>query len=187
MAAKLEAYATRRAVDPASIVAAYQSAISVRLPVLTDIFHPDFLHPARTVLILLEDAECTDATVLTAAALVESVYPSMRQREDVIAKEFGAGVAAITAAVPKPDQPSDQLLEDLVTASYDVGLIAVAERLDHARHLRFRDQKYWQPFYDQITSVYLPFSSRVSEQLHTRLERWSTAFLRELRTACSLR
>jgi (p)ppGpp synthase/HD superfamily hydrolase len=182
MAAKLHAYAQRRSVPPASILDAYESAISVRLPVLGDVFHPDLLHPARTILILLEDAECTDPQVLTAAALVESEYASMRLDEKTITDHFGAAVAGLVSSVPRPDQPNDELLEELVTSNYDVGLIAVAERLDHARHLRFRDQELWQPFFEQITSVYLPFSSRVNARLSTRLERWATGFARQVVT-----
>jgi hypothetical protein len=72
------------------------------------------------------------------------------------------------------------LLEALVTAPHDVGLIAVAERLDHARHLHFREPALWRPFFQQITDAYLPFSDRVSGQMAVRLARWSGAFEKRL-------
>jgi hypothetical protein len=78
--------------------------------------------------------------------------------------------------VPAPAGRDEGLLEELVGLPHDVALIAVAERLDHARHLHFRDRSVWPGFLEQIQSAYLPLSGRVSSGLQTRLARWSRAF-----------
>lgn len=183
MAAKVAAYAHRAGVTPdgiASILAAYQSAVDLRLSVLGDVFHPDLLHPARSVLILLEDARCTDALILTAAALTETEFPELRVPAHGIRSEFGEAVLRCVAGVPQSIAAADGLLEELVLLPYDVALIAVVERLDHARHLHFREPAIWNAFYRQIRDAYLPFSGRVNEGLEMRLARWADAFAKRL-------
>ena len=176
MAVKLAAYARRAGLDPAMLVSAYAMSVEHRNRVLGDVFHPDLLHPARSALILLEDAGCTDDVVLTAAALTESEFPALRLPDQGIRGSFGARVADFVAAVPVPAGRDEGLLEELVGLPHDVALIAVAERLDHARHLHFRDRSAWPGFLEQIQNAYLPLSGRVSGGLQTRLARWSQAF-----------
>ncbi|MGQ0560840.1 MAG: hypothetical protein ACT443_03085 [Gemmatimonadota bacterium] len=178
MAVKLAAYARRAALDPAVLIAAYQLSVAHRLGVLGDVFHFDLLHPARTALILLEDAGCTDDVVLTAATLTESELPELRVAEAEVRAAFGERVAGLAASVPRPADAGEALLEQLVSVPHDVALIAVAERLDHARHLHFREPALWRPCHAQIEHVYVPFSPRVSTALETRLARWSAAFER---------
>lgn len=180
MAAKLAACARRVGVVPDVLVSAYQTSIERRLKVLHDVFHPELLHPARTVLILIEDAGCVDDVILTAAALVDSEYGGMQPSGREIRNAFGDRVAELVAAVPRPGEVRENLLEALVTAPHNAGLIAAAERLDHARHLHFRESSLWRPFFVQITDAYLPFSGRVSGPLATRFERWSGAFEKRL-------
>ena len=180
MAVKLAAYARRVGIVPDVLVAAYERSIERRMKLLRDVFHPELLHPARTALILIEDAGCTDDVVLTAAALVDSEYAGMQLTDREIRAAFGERVADLVAAVPRPGEERAGLLEALVIAPQDVGLIAVAERLDHARHLHFRDPGLWRPFLAQITDAYLPFSGRVSAPLGVRLDRWRGAFEKRL-------
>jgi (p)ppGpp synthase/HD superfamily hydrolase len=182
MAVKLAAYARRVGIMPDVLVAAYERSIERRMKHLRDVFHPELLHPARTALILIEDAGCTDDVILTAAALVDSEYAGMQLTDPEIREAFGERVASLVAAVPRPGEERAGLLEALVIAPHDVGLIAVAERLDHARHLHFRDPALWRPFLAQITDAYLPFSGRVSAPLGVRLERWRGAFEKRLLT-----
>ena len=178
MAVKLAAYARRAGVDHRMIVSAYQLAVDRRFTVLGDVFHPDLLHPARTALILLEDAGCMDAHVLTAAALTETEFPELRVPRREIRAAFDREVVELTSGVPLPEEAGETLLEELLAIPHDSALIAVAERLDHARHLHFREPAVWRPFFAQIAAVYLPFSSRISEPLARRLSRWSGAFER---------
>lgn len=179
MAVKLAAYAQRAGIRATVLVAAYESSVARRLRLLGNVFHPDLLHPARTALILLGDAECSDDVVLTAATLVDTEYPELQPPRREIVDSFGDRVAGLVAAIPDP-AANETLLEDLVVAPRDVALIALAERLDHARHLHFRDPVHWAPFYQQIVNVYLPFSGRTSEPLQQRLSKWSTSFAKRL-------
>jgi hypothetical protein len=135
------------------------------------------LHPARSALILLQDAEVRDAVLLTAAALSESEYAEMRPRPEDIRRLFGAGVADLCALLPAADD--EELTEKLVTLPNDVALIAMAERLDHARHLKFRDPSCWVRGYEQVEAVYLPVCSRISEPLARRFERWARGFRKQ--------
>lgn len=185
MATKVAAYADRAGVAAdgvGAIVSAYGAAVELRLSVLGDIFHPDLLHPARSILILIEDARCTDEGVLTAAALTETEFPALRMSSEQIQSNFGDGVADRVTAVPCPVESPDNLLETLVLLPDEVALIAVAERLDHARHLHFRDPVLWSAFFAQITDVYLPFSGRVNRTLEGRLARWVGAFAKRLQS-----
>ena len=180
MAVKLAAYARRVGIVPDVLVAAYWMSVERRMKVLHDVFHPELLHPARTVLILIEDAGCTDDVLLTAGALTDSEYGGMQPSDREIRSAFGDRVAELVTSVPRPGEFREGLLEALVIAPHDVGLIAVAERLDHARHLHFREEALWRPFFSQISDAYLPFSARVSDPLQVRLERWSGAFEKRL-------
>ena len=183
MAVKLAAYAQRSGAEAAPIVAAYELSVARRLETLGNVFHPDLLHPARNALILIQDVGCSSSFVLTAAVLSETEFPAMRIKPEEVLGTFGGVIAELVNAVPRPDAERELLLEALVTAPYDVALIAVAERLDHARHLHFRDPAVWPSFFRQIVDVYLPAATRVSERLEVRLAHWSQAFERRLRNA----
>lgn len=180
MAVKLAAYARRAGADAAPIVAAYELSVARRLATLGNVFHPDLLHPARNALILIQDVGCRNSVTLTAAALSETEFPELRIRPEEIRDAFGGVVADLVSAVPCPATAQDLLMEALVTAPDDVALIAIAERLDHARHLHFREPAVWPAFFNQIVDVYLPASARVSGELERRLARWSQAFERRL-------
>ncbi|MEJ2679722.1 MAG: hypothetical protein P8174_11725, partial [Gemmatimonadota bacterium] len=58
------------------VLDAYREAMAPRVAALED-HHPDFLHPARTVLVLLLDAGVRDAVLLSAAAFCESHRPAL--------------------------------------------------------------------------------------------------------------
>ena len=181
MAEKLATYASRAHVSNVDLITdAYHIAMRPRLLNFPDVFHPDVLHPARTMLILLEDTPVRDARVLAAAALTETLHPALRV-DAADAGALGGDVAQMVAAVPNPlDLSEDALVEELVTAERDVALIAVAERLDHARHLHMRERETWPAYHAQTVEIYLPLSARLSEELTRRLERWAWSFERRL-------
>jgi (p)ppGpp synthase/HD superfamily hydrolase len=181
MAAKLSVYATRAGVDDVALVTdAYHIAMQPRLAHLPDVFHHDMLHPARTALILLENAGCNNARVLAAAQVTETFAPEMRVAPHEIAAALGDPVAGLARAVPDPIAHEETLIEELVTADDDVALIALAERLDHARHLHMRDDAGWRAYFEQTVMVYLPLAERVNEELFLRFQRWASAFQRRL-------
>lgn len=182
MAAKLAGFADRAHIRPDVLVAAYELSVARRLRVLGDVFHEDLLHPARTALILISDAGCVDDVVLTAATLVDTEYPELQPTQSEIRGAFGERVGDLVAAVPDP-AANEALLEDLVVAPHDVALIALAERLDHARHLHFRDRNVWSAFYRQIVDVYQPVAGRLSPPIQQRLSHWSAAFAKRLARA----
>ena len=181
MAEKLAVYATRAGVNDVGLVSdAYHIAMRPRLQFLPDVFHPDMLHPARTALILIENARCTDSGLLAAAQVTETLLPELRVGSDDVAA-LGDDVAQIAGAVPNPlDCDRESLVEQLVTAEPEIAMIAVAERLDHARHLHMREDAAWRDYYDETVAVYLPLADRVHEELARRLERWARAFQRRL-------
>jgi (p)ppGpp synthase/HD superfamily hydrolase len=182
MAEKLAVYATRAGVPDVDLITdAYHIAMRPRLQTLPDVFHFDMLHPARTALILLENIACRDATVLAAAQLIETRDAGLRVSEN-IASALGDDVATLVVAVPTPQSAidDDELREALVTADRDAALIAVAERLDHARHLHMRERSEWDAYFAQTVDVYVPVAARLNEDLARRFERWAQSFARRV-------
>ena len=150
------------------VLEAHAAALLHRLEVLGDDEHFEALHPSRTMLILLDDCDVVDATVLQAAPGVESEHDPLRP----------AGVDGLAAAVPRPGTHGERLLEELVAASGVVRLLALAERLDHARHLHLRERPAWAPFHTSFGAVYLPIAHRTHPRLARRYDWWWRMFRR---------
>ena len=163
--------------DPAidGVLDAYRLAMEVRSRSLDD-GHPDFLHPARTVLVLLLDAGVRDGTLLTAAALCESHRPELAVPVERARERVGEASARLVAAVPTPESSGDLLLEDLVAAPPHVLLLAVAERLDHARHLHLAPREEWTPFHETACSAYAVAARRTGPRLAGRYAFWCRNF-----------
>jgi hypothetical protein len=153
---------------------ALADALALRDAAVEDDHDSRYLHPARTIRILIADGECRSANALAAAAFVDTVDPALTPEAPAPALRF------LADAVPRPGRHGDELLERIVTADIDVGLIAVAERLDHARHLHLRNDLDWPSFHAQVRSVYVPAARRFSALISRRLERWADAFERRL-------
>lgn len=165
--------------DVALIRAAVTAALRARDAALAE-HDPRCLHPARTVLILLADVACRDADALAAAAFVESL-PAAIPAADTSC--LSPRAQALLAAVPLPELADDELLERLVTAEPTTACMALAERLDHARHLHLMSDVAAVPFHAGIEAIYLPVAERACPPLARRLERWAGAFARRrLRT-----
>ena len=159
---------------------AHALAMEPRAAVLLDDRHPAFLHPGRSVLILLRDVGCLDPVTLAAAAVVESEDAELRVSSAAIHRVLDEDVAALAAAVPMPGD--DSLAYDLVTAEEPVRLVALAERLDHLRHAHLRDaDRSWRTgAHHQALSVYLPMAHRTHPRLAQRYDHWCRAFARRL-------
>ena len=159
---------------------AHALAMEPRVAALADDRHPSFLHPGRSVLILLRDTSCRDPVTLAAAAVVESEDRALAVAPAGILRELGEQVAALAAAVPLPG--SDTLAYDLVTAEERVRLVAIAERLDHLRHghLRDADRSWRAEVHRQALSVYLPIAQRTHPRVAQRYEHWCRTFQRRL-------
>jgi len=159
---------------------AHALAMGPRAAALGDDRHPAFLHPGRTVLILLRDTECRDPVVLAAAAVAESEDRHLAVDSGAVLRALGEEVAALAAAVPMPDD--ETLAYALVTAEERVRLVALAERLDHLRHGHLRDADHgWRAsIHQQARSVYLPIAERTHPRLAQRYEHWCRTFGRRL-------
>lgn len=163
---------------------AHAVAMAPRVAALDDDHHPLYLHPGRTVLVLLRDAGVTEPRLLAAAALVESEDTDLRVDPSAVtgseaASSLGDRVWDLVRAVPSAD--SETLAEDLVTAALDVRLLAVAERLDHLRHAHLRGDAEWRTaIHAQAVAVYQPIAERTDPRLAGRYRHWRRAFERRL-------
>ena len=187
MAASLARTARSLGVEPEGLdllSRAHALAMGPRVAALDDDHHPLYLHPGRTVLVLLRDAGVTEPRLLAAAALVESEDADLRVDLSAIAvpqaaSSLGDPVCDLVRSVPSAD--SGSLAEDLVTADRDVRLLAVAERLDHLRHAHLRgDAKWHAAIHAQAVAVYQPIAERTDPRLAGRYRHWRRAFERRL-------
>lgn len=178
MAARIDRTAERLGVAPRDrdrIRAALDAVFAHRARVLPDDHHPDFLHPARSALILMDDVGVADAATLTAAVLAPD------KGRVAIAEptgEAGQEAAAILDGMPGPDVPEERLLESLLAAPPAALLVALAERLDQARHLHLRDRSEWQDYHRVTCAVYAPLAARTHPVLERRFDWWCRTFQR---------
>ncbi len=154
---------------------AHAVAMEPRMRLLHDERHPMLLHPGHTVLVLVHDADLLDARVLAAAAATESEDAGLRVSLARVRELLGEDVAELVAAVPRAE--SATLTEDLVTASPEARLVALAERLDHLRHAHLRDDASWgRAAHEQALRVYLPVAERTHPRLAGRYRYWCRKF-----------
>lgn len=158
---------------------AHRLAMEPRVALLDDDHHAAYLHPGRTILILVRDVGVTDVGVLAAAGLYESMDPGLRVDPVHVRETVGEVVVELLARVPDP--ASDRHVEELVTAPEAVQWIALAERLDHFRHLHMRGgAERWAALHEEGGSVWLPVAERVHPRLATRYRHWHRVFARRL-------
>lgn len=180
MARRLGRTAGRLGIDDdgqALIRSAFDIGMRKRRARPLDDHHPDYLHPSRTALILMDDARVSAVTVLAAALVVETRDAELAPSAGEVAG-LGAEIAAVAAAVPDPGREGERLLEALLVAPLDARLVALAERLDHARHLHLRDRGEWTAYHATTCSVYTPVAQRTEIALAGRLAWWCTTFER---------
>jgi (p)ppGpp synthase/HD superfamily hydrolase len=158
-----------------AMMLAFEVGMEPRLARALDDHHPDYLHPARTALILMDDAGVDDPVTLAAALITETRDRSLAAEPARVA-ELGPAVVAVAAEIPEPHTAGDRLLEILVAAPAAVRLVAVAERLDHARHLHLRPEPEWAGYHATTCGAYTPVAQRTDPQLAGRLGWWCTTF-----------
>lgn len=201
-----------------SVVAAYHRSMDLRQTRFPGERHPGYLHPARTVLILLRDVEERDPDTLAAAAITDTWWEEAEPHDVGPVGGAGAGAMALRSALPRPradgldavgghesagdhpaaerggpepageDPDGDQVFtEALVLADTKVRRLALAERLDHLRHLHLlgpadgldRDRAVLE--HRRASTVYLPVAARTDEVLERRYQHWCRVFQRRLR------
>lgn len=156
---------------------AFEAAMEPRRQRVPDDHHPDYLHPARTALILMDDARVADAAVLAMALFAETRDPSLAAPTGTI-QQVDPVVAEAVAGIPIPAREAERLVESLLALSPDQALVAVAERIDHARHLHLRDRDEWAVYHGTTCAAYAPVAGRVHPALGGRLDWWCSTFKR---------
>jgi hypothetical protein len=155
---------------------AFRVAMEPRRARIHEDHHPDYLHPARTALILMDDTREADPVTLAAAMFAETRDPNLAVAKARMV-EVSPGAASIAAEIPRPDR-TDHLLETLLALPATSARVAAAERLDHARHLHLRDRKEWDEWHRATGEAYVPATRRVDATLAVRLEWWCDMFAR---------
>lgn len=156
------------------ILTAYRLALELRRERLAP-EDPGFLHPGRTVLILLTDVGRRPLPVFAAAPLCESEDAGLSVPRDRIEEALGSPIADLAGDVPLSGDP--RLTERLVTSEPEVRLLALAERLDHLRHLHLADDpERLREAHREARDVYLPVAARVHAELERRIRWWCDRF-----------
>ena len=169
------------AVDVEAVDRVHDLAMQPRVELLADDHHPAYLHPGRTALILLQDVGAVDVSVVILGLLHESTDSKLRPTATQIADALG-GEASLNAltAIPKPGD--ERLVERLVVLGPGSALAALAERLDHLRHLHMRPDLIdtWADTHAEVTAAWLPFAERTHRKLAVRYAHWSRTFVKRI-------
>lgn len=166
------------AADVSLVRAAHRLAMASRREHLPDPRHPDFLHPGRTVLILVVDSGFCDPIGLAAAACVDSERAELRADPSHIRHAIGDEVAEWVRSVPLPGAV---LAEALLSAPVPVQIVALAERLDQYRHAKFwTDHMARTRVHEEVETIYGPIAERTDPVLARRFAHWSQTFSRAL-------
>ncbi len=178
MAARLETTASLAGLrdrDVDRIVRCYEYVIGPRMRAFGDPRHPDLLHPARTALILLEDVQLSDADAIAAGMLHDSRRSDLSTTLEAVRDVAGARAADLAAQFPARDADPLEIREALVTADPNACLAALAEQLDHARHLHLAGAEEWPAVFAR-TAAFLPVARRAHPRLGARYVHWVDVF-----------
>jgi hypothetical protein len=167
----MEARAVLSAADADRVRAAIALSLAFRDRLVADDHDPRYLHPARTIRILIADAGCADATALAAAAFHDTI-------DTGLVPDPPPDLHAFLAGLPAPHEPADRLLETLVSAEPGAAVVALAESLDHARHAHLRPDIDRDATLAAVRHAYIPAARRLAPLIARRFERWADAFER---------
>ena len=157
------------------IGAAMEAARAPRLAVIDDDHHPDYLHPGRTVVVLLDDVGLADPVAPAAACVLDTRRNDLEPPDREVTQHVSAAVTAFRNVVPRPG--SVTLLEDLLASEPDVVLVALAERLDQVRHAHmWGDLAEARAAHQEASEVYLKMAERTNARLAARYTHWCRAF-----------
>lgn len=185
MAASVASAAAARGLDDVAIGRigrALDLAMEPRVASIDDDHDAAYLHPGRTVLVLLHDVGDVPVEALCAAAVHESERADLRVSLDAVRRALAGDVAETVAALPLPGD--ERLLERLVTLDRPSLLAALAERLDQLRHAHLRDDPgWWRTIFDEAEAVWVPVAERTHPRLSDRFGHWQRTFARRLEKA----
>ena len=151
------------------------------LEVIPDDHHPNYLHPGRTAAILLDDVGLNEPVALAAACLVDTQCPELEPSNAEVLDRAGQAVLDFRECVPRPG--SERLLEDLLGSESQVGIVALAERLDHLRHAHlWGDLEAARAAQVEGSRVYLAMAERAHPLLARRYTHCCRTFLKKYTT-----
>jgi len=170
--------------DARRLDAAHALAMSTRVELLRDDHHPAYLHPGRTVLVLLRDVGLEggrlSADHLCAAALLETEDQQLTSPPEEVERVGGSVAAGIVRSAPLAGD--DALAEKLVALEAGASMVCLAERIDQLRHLHLREElrPLWGQRYEEVVRVWSPVAERTHPRLATRLRHWTKTFAKRL-------
>jgi len=154
---------------------ALEAAMSPRLAAIDDDHDPDYLHPGRTALVLLDDVRLADPVALAAACLLDTRRDDLEPSDPEVTERVSPAVTAFRNAVPR--SRSVTLLEDLLASERDHILVALAERLDQIRHAHlWGDLSEARVAHQEVSEVYLKMAERTHARLAARYTSWCRHF-----------
>ena len=157
------------------IAKAIEAAMSPRLAAIDDDHDPDYLHPGRTAVVLLDDVGLADPVALAAACLLDTRRRELQPSDREVTEQVSPAVTAFRNSVPRSS--SVTLLEDLLASEPDVALVALAERLDQIRHAHlWGDPSEARAAHEEASEVYLKMAERTHARLAARYASWCRAF-----------
>ena len=153
---------------------AIEAAMSPRLAAIDD-HDPDYLHPGRTAVVLLDDVGLADPVALAAACLLDTRRDDLEPSDREVTEHVSPAVTAFRSAVPRSG--SVTLLEDLLASEPEVALVALAERLDQIRHAHLWGvMSEARAAHEEAYEVYLKMAERTHARMAARYASWCHAF-----------
>ena len=154
---------------------AIKAAMAPRLAAIDDDHDPDYLHPGRTMVVLLDDVGLADPVALAAACLLDTRRKDLQAPDREVTEHVSPAVTAFRNAVPRSS--SGRLLEDLLACESDVLLVALAERLDQIRHAHlWGNLSEARAAHQEASEIYLKMAERTHAKLAARYTSWCRAF-----------
>jgi len=154
---------------------AIEAAMAPRSAAMADDHDPDYLHPGRTAVVLLDDVGLADPVALAAACLLDTRRDDLELSDREVTEQVSPAVTAFRNAVPRSS--SVTLLEDLLASDPDVALVALAERLDQIRHAHlWGDLSEARAAHQEASEVYLKMAERTHARLAARYASWCRSF-----------
>jgi len=168
-------------VEAEVVLEALRLAMEPRTRLLDDDHHPSFLHPGRSVLVILHDVqEPAGANSLALAALHESRDDRLRVGTADVERILGVELAGALEELPRPGW--EDLAERLVLLERGPALAVLAEHLDHLRHLHLRHDLVMEraSVYEEVAEVWGPFAQRTEPRMGVRFAHWLRTFRKRL-------
>ncbi len=166
---------------------AHDLATAPRTERFDDDHEPTYLHPGRSALILMMDLDLLGSVPLGLALWHDSEDASLEPNPEAIGqaldqRDAPAAIAGIVDQVLElsatlPRSGDEDLAERLVVLDHAIVCAALAERLDHLRHLHLRDiDNHARDTWREARDVWLPVAQRTHPELARRYAWWTRKF-----------